>query len=138
MLARYLAGMPVERVTALDVDPWVLSARIRPGSARQGAPARQRFWAAAAGGATHASVDWRMRDGEYSLVVMNADGTRGVRASGRLAVTMPRLAPFSVVGVAIGLALLAGGIAAPVAGARSRPRRDPMSRPSTSHVRSSR
>ncbi len=117
----YLRGAPIETVTDLDVDPYRLDKRARPGTRRPGRPADQRFWVAQASGRDSATLRWRIRDGAYRVVVMNADGSRGVRADGDVGLTVPHLPAIAWSVVGGGLLLLAGGMTAIVLGAR-RPR----------------
>ena len=105
---RYLAGAPIDRVTDLEVDPFRLTTRARPGSTTPSAPAAQSFWTTSDSG-TSASITWKISDGSYRLVVMNADATPGVAADSDAALTIPHL-------FAIGLAALIGGAVVAIAG----------------------
>jgi hypothetical protein len=69
-----------------------------------------------------AKLSWKVRDGDYRLVLMNADGSRGVHTHGRVGLTVPHLPAVAWTLVGGGLLLLAGGITAIVLGART-PRR---------------
>ena len=52
----------------------------RQGGAPEGPPAEQTFWAASATGAGEQTLEWEPEDGSWNVVVMNADGSRGVAA----------------------------------------------------------
>jgi hypothetical protein len=106
---RYLKGAPVERVDDLEVEPLALSTTTRPGSRKPEPPVRQDFWVAKSTGPGEASIDWEVRDGDYKLVVMNADGSRGVEADAMFGVDIPFL-PALALGVLIvgGIAVIAG------------------------------
>jgi hypothetical protein len=99
---QYLAGSSVERITDLEADPFKLKTVPRDGSARPAAPATQTFWTARATGPT-ATLNWKISDGAYRLVIMNADASPAVDASGRVGLTVPHL-------FAIGLGILIGGV----------------------------
>jgi hypothetical protein len=74
------------------------------GAARAvGDPAAQPFWLASATGPGEATLRWEAVDGEYAVVVANADGSRGVTATVRGALQVPDLS-------ALGGGLLAAGI----------------------------
>jgi hypothetical protein len=106
---RYLKGAPIERVEDLEVEPLSLASRTRPGSREPKAPVSQDFWVAKSTGPGEASIDWEVRDGRYKLVVMNADGSRGVEADAQFGVDIPFL-PALALGVLIvgGVAIVAG------------------------------
>ncbi|MDT4923018.1 MAG: hypothetical protein QOG01_731 [Pseudonocardiales bacterium] len=99
---QYLTGSSIDRITDLEVDPFKLKTAPRDGSARPAAPASQTFWTAHATGPT-ASFDWKISDGSYRLVVMNADASPSVNANSRLGLTVPHV-------FAIGLGILIGGV----------------------------
>jgi hypothetical protein len=118
---RYLARAAVDKVTDLDVDPFRLKTVRQDGTSRPAVPAEQTFWVARASG-PNASLNWKISDGSYRLVVMNADATAAVGANGRFGLTIPHL-------FAIGVGILVAGIVAAligvvllVIGVRMRPR----------------
>jgi hypothetical protein len=119
----YLAGAPIDEVTDFEIDPFELTRRPRGGSGRPAPPASQDFWVAAASGENIATLDWKLRDGEYRLVLMNADGSRGVAAEGEVKLTLPHVAGIAWTSTGVGLLLLLGGITGVVLGARAQRRR---------------
>ncbi|GIF02051.1 DUF4389 domain-containing protein [Paractinoplanes rishiriensis] len=68
-----------------------------------GDPADQPFWLASATGTSEATLQWDALDGEYAVVVANADGSPGVSATVRGAIQVPDLS-------ALGGGLLAASI----------------------------
>ena len=122
---RYLSGVATDEVTDFDAGPFRSSFRVkrerRAGSAAPGAPGRRPIWVAQSTSRSAAAVDWRVRDGRYRLVVMNADGSPGVATRSAFAVKVPYL-PGVAIGVLVaGLLLTAGGVASATLGSR-RPR----------------
>jgi hypothetical protein len=117
---RYLAGAPIDEVTDFEVDPFELTRRPRPGTARPAPPANQDFWVAQASGRSTAALDWKVRDGEYRLVLMNADGSRPVAADGEVKLSLPRVAGIAWTSTGMGLLLLLGGTAGIVLAIRGR------------------
>jgi hypothetical protein len=105
---RYLAGAPIDRVTDLEVDPFRLTTRARPGSTSPALPTGQSFWATSDSGTT-ARISWTISDGNYRLVVMNPDATPGVATNAQATLKVPHL-------FAIGLAALIGGAVVAIAG----------------------
>jgi hypothetical protein len=115
---RYLAGAPVDKVSDLEVDPFKVVRDRRPGSKQLAAPGAQTFWVAKNEGVDSAAVRWKVRDGNYRLVVMNADGSRGVNTRADAGLTVPNAPGFSWALMGGGLVLLLGGAAATVVGMR--------------------
>ena len=104
----YLAGAPIDKVTDLEVDPFRLETVRRDGAAQPQQPATQKFWTAQASG-PDPQLSWKISDGSYRLVVMNADASPGVGINGRFALTVPHL-------FAIGVGILVAGVIAALIG----------------------
>ncbi len=112
-----------------DVDSYLAGvARRVPGRdrgvERAGGPPAQPpgdvdIWVASASGSGEQVVFWAPRAGEWTLVVMNADGSRGVSAEVELAATVPWLNELGVVLLAVGVALIVLGGLLVAAGIRS-------------------
>lgn len=96
----YLRG--VERETVRDFWGRHDSSRAS-GSAPAGSPADQRFWAATASGSGRQALDWKVRDGDWVAVLMNADGSRAVDAKIRIGAELDNLGW-------IGTGILGGGL----------------------------
>jgi hypothetical protein len=110
---RYLASVSIDEVTDFEIEPFELQRRARDGSRRPGPPASQGFWVAEGTGPERATVSWKVRDGDYRLVVMNADGSPSVSVAGDVRLTLPhveRIAWGLVIGGGV-LMLFAGGVA---------------------------
>lgn len=119
----YLAGAPVDEVTDFEIDPFELTRRPRGGTTRPAPPASQDFWVAEATGRDTAALDWKVRDGEYRLVLMNADGSRPVAADGEVKLDLPHVASIAWALTGAGLLLLLGGAAGIVLATRARGQR---------------
>ena len=98
---RYLAGASIDRVTDFETVPWSLEKHRVEGTKTPVPPARQSFWVTKSTGST-ASIDWKVRDGDYRVVVMNADGSRGVATDSRFEVEIPHLATIALIGLIAG------------------------------------
>ena len=110
---RYLAGADVDLVTDFGVSPFRLSTQHQPGTAVLPPPGDQGFWVARAEARSGtARLSWPVQDGDYRVVLMNADGSPGVDVDGRFAVVLPSAFGISMTVLATGLGLaLLGGLA---------------------------
>jgi hypothetical protein len=81
-VSRYLNR--VAHTSVSDVDSWPFEADYEEsavaGDRRPAPPGEQSFWAASAQGAGPQKLEWDVEDGDWSVVVMNADGSAGVDA----------------------------------------------------------
>ena len=97
----YLAGVSYTRASKLDLDPFKVTYTAHAGNADPGRPADQPFWAASTSGQGTSALTWKIKSGEWSIVVMNADGSPGVSAD----VTAGAKVPW-VIWAGIGLTVL--------------------------------
>jgi hypothetical protein len=81
-------------------------------------PARQQFWAATANGRGTQTVSWKLKHGDWEIVVMNADGTAGVDAAVNMGVHTPPLLGLGLAVVALGIMVGVGGFALVYRGTR--------------------
>ncbi len=114
-VAAYLAG--TAHASVADIDSPLLGGvdvglRAHDGTRRPTAPTEQGFWAASAHGSGTQSMTWEVRDGDWSVVVMNADGSSGVDAAVSAGADVPFLASAAWIALGSGLVLLAmaGGL----------------------------
>jgi hypothetical protein len=120
---RYLAGADVDVVQNFDLAPFTLTTDRRPGTAAPAAPGAQGFWVARAEATTGvAALTWTVRDGDYRVVVMNADASTGIDVDGTFGIVIPRAYALSMTVLVIGLVLLALGFALLLVGLLQRPR----------------
>jgi hypothetical protein len=108
---RYLASVPVDEVTDFEIDPFELKRTAHEGSRRPAPPASQQFWVASGSGRDTATLRWKVRDGDYRLVLMNADGSTRVDVDGDVGLTLPHVARTAWMLVGLGMLLALGGIA---------------------------
>jgi hypothetical protein len=114
----YLAG--VSHSTVTDVDTWPFSADYddHAGHRRPVAPAESQIWDAPQQGSGKQTLNWEIRDGDWSVVVMNADGSRGVDADVSTGAKAPFLNELGWSAVGSGSFALLAGVALLVAGFR--------------------
>ena len=77
---RYLAGVPHTTVEDVDVAPFRADYERQSGHRHPVSPEHAGIWQASSQGTGKQSIDWKVDDGDYSVVVMNADGSLGVDA----------------------------------------------------------
>lgn len=77
-VSRYLRGASHELVSDIDYSPFSADYRRLDGEAKPDAPAAHRFWTASVEGSGRQTLTWDAEDGDWSVVVMNADASRGV------------------------------------------------------------
>jgi hypothetical protein len=103
LAAAYLDGVQRTVVDEVGNDAGAAAQTQMPGGAPAGRPGDQTFWAQQATGSGPQQVDWSPATGNWTVVVMNADGSAGVNADLRAGATVPALT-----GIAWGL--LVGGL----------------------------
>jgi hypothetical protein len=105
----YLSGVAFDEVVDFEVDPFELDKRPHPGVDGAARPGDQAFWVADGSGTE--ALDWKIREGDYRLVLMNADGTPGVDTGVELKVAFPHVAAIAWTSIGLGvLVALAGYI----------------------------
>jgi hypothetical protein len=111
---RYLGASAHSVVTDVHLDPFEADYRSRPGARAPADPAAQDFWAASAHGSGPQTLTWKVRHGGWSIVVMNADGSRGVDAGVSAGASLPILTPlgWGLAGAGLLLALAAAALIA--------------------------
>jgi hypothetical protein len=107
-VAKYLGSVAHANVQDIDFDPFRVTYLPVAGGAPQGPPTGQRFWAVSASGVGTQTVTWKVRDGDWSVVLMNADGSRGVVADVDLGARLSFLL-WVAIGSLIGGVLVIGG-----------------------------
>jgi hypothetical protein len=100
----YLDSVAYDQLTGLRFSPYQLNYTAHGGGA-PAVPTTETFWEAQASGAGNQTLTWTVVPGQWIVVLMNADGSRGITAD----VTVGATAPF-LFAIALGL-LIAGVIA---------------------------
>jgi hypothetical protein len=104
-VAAYLNGVGHDEVSDFDVDPFKLSTTTRSGDEPSAAPATQSFWVASATGAGPTTLTWPATGGDWSVVIMNADGSRNVAVDLSVGGKLPAVEGITI-GAFIGAVLL--------------------------------
>jgi hypothetical protein len=107
-VAKYLGSVAHANVQDIDFDPFRAKYLPIAGGAPQGPPTEQHFWAVSASGVGTQTVTWKVRQGDWSVVLMNADGSRGVVADIDLGAKLSFLL-WVAIGSLLGGVLVIGG-----------------------------
>ncbi|AHD20091.1 membrane protein [Rhodococcus pyridinivorans SB3094] len=113
----YLSGVAHTVVTDLRFEPFEVTYRDVPGGDTPAAPYAQQFWVASAEGTGTQQVEWDLRDGTWTVVVMNADASAGIGVDVRAGIHIDLLGPAVLALLILGLVLLAVGVPLLFAGA---------------------
>jgi hypothetical protein len=117
-VAAYLNGVSQDQIRDVDVSPNRVRYRRREGEAIPAPPGDQAFWAEQITTGQATDLTWKVESGDWTVVVMNADPSRGIDVDARLGIKVGWFLP-TVIGLAVGgLILLAGGTALAVIGGR--------------------
>jgi hypothetical protein len=103
-VAKYLDGVRRDEVSDLDVDPFELVVTTQPGGRPAAAPATQSFWVASEMGTGRRTLGWNATEGDWTVVIMNADGSPFVDADVSIGGKLPAVQGIAV-GALIGSAL---------------------------------
>ena len=117
-VSRYLAGAGYDRVVRVAWPGGAGTEAVLGNGSTPGPPGEQTWWESSDEGDT-ASVSWTVRDGDWAVVVMNADGSRDVDVAGTVEVELPILGPIALGMLITGLVILLIGALMTVSGARS-------------------
>ena len=121
---RYLAAVGFDEATDFSVRPFELTTTRHPGDASAAPPTGQTFWVASADSRTVANLTWKVQNGDYRIVVMNADGSPNVNTQVRIELTLPNAFQISLIVLASGLLVVGIGVVVLVRGF-TRGRRQP-------------
>ena len=100
---RYLAGTEHATLTDLDTSPFRATTETVPGARTPADPAAQDIWSASTSGTGTQSLEWDIEEGDWSALVMNADGSPGVDVQASAGADASFLKP-------LGLGLLGGAL----------------------------
>jgi hypothetical protein len=116
----YLAGVPYTTVDDVEVSPFEADYTRHAGNRHPVSPEHAGIWQESSQGTGRQAIDWEIDDGDWSIVVMNADGSLGVDADVSAGANVPFLDElgWSAIGsgafaLVIGLGLIALAVRRP-------------------------
>jgi Domain of unknown function (DUF4389) len=116
-VAAYLDAVERDVVTDLDSDGDPRYEREGAG-APDGPPGDQTFWVVKASGSGEQTLDWEPEDGDWQVVLMNVDATRGVSSELSIGAELDSVLWIGIGTLAVGALLAAGAALAITAGIR--------------------
>ena len=123
-VGQYLDGVAHDEITEWEADQAaILDVEYTPyeGTVSPTPPGGESFWAVSVSGTETQALDWTIEDGDWTAVVMNADGSRGVAAEVAFGALPPSgWDPWHWTAFAAGLVLVAGGALLAYLGLRRR------------------
>jgi hypothetical protein len=119
---RYLRGAGHDLVTDIDYSPFQADYRRLNGDRRPARPSAQGFWAVSLEGSGRQTLSWDVEDGDWSVVVMNADASRGVDVDVKAGAKVDFLDSIGWGAIISGLIALSLSALLAVVGIRRRPR----------------
>ena len=114
----YLAGVSHSTLTDVQTSPFEAEYDNHAGDRRPVAPGDSHIWAASEQGSGKQTLNWEIQDGDWSVVVMNADGSAGVDADISTGAELPFLDELGWTAVGSGSFVLIVGVALLVLGIR--------------------
>jgi len=117
-VARFLQGVDRDQIRDIDVSPNRVRYRRITGETTPTAPGDQTFWAAQITTDTTTDLTWKVESGDWTVVLMNADASRGVDTDARLGIKVGWFLPAAITLLVLGLVLLAGGTVLAILGGR--------------------
>jgi hypothetical protein len=124
-VSAYLSSVAHDRVEDYDDSRSTVSYQRQDGSATPAPPGEQAFWTAQITSAEPEALTWDVESGDWTVVVMNADGSPGIDADARVGIKIDWLLPVSIGAIIVGFLLLVGGTLLAVFATRT-PRRQPL------------
>ncbi len=119
-VSTYVSGVTRDRVQSIDLSAGSVQYDHVDGTRLPASPVRQDFWVARAEGDGTQSLEWDLRPGDWTVVIMNADATAPVAATMELGAHFGILTPLIAALTAGGLVLVALGITLMVLGTKRR------------------
>ena len=105
----WLKGVAHDEVTGANFGPFTTTMARSSGELAPAMPATQLFWAASQSGVGAQTLLWPSAQGDWTIVVANANAQRDVTVDVSVGARTNALLPIGIVAAGIGLVLLLGG-----------------------------
>jgi len=110
----YLDRVERDEITDLDFSPFKADYRRLSGNRSPERPSEQEIWAATG----VQKIDWNVRKGDWSIVIMNRDGSRGVDVQAKAGANAPFIRTLGWILLLPGAAVTVAGLGAMALSAR--------------------
>ncbi len=120
-VAGYLSGVATDEITDLGASSTDVTYRATEGAAPAAPPANEAFWTVSATGPGLQTLEWDLAQGEWTVVVMNADASPLVAVDAEAGARVGVLLGIAIGLLLFGLVLGAGGAALLVWATRKQP-----------------
>jgi hypothetical protein len=122
-VAAYLNGVSHDVIRDFELSPDRVEFRRVTGESTPAPPGQQSFWVAQVTAEQQSQLTWEVESGDWTVVLMNADASRGVDVDARIGIKVDWLLPALIGLLALGLVLLAGGTVLIIVASRGQGRR---------------
>ena len=112
----YLANVSRSQIRNLEYGSFRVGYAKHAGTASPARPGSRSLWAASTSGTGEQQLNWRLRSGQWRVVLMNADGSSGVSADVKVGGTINHVVPVALGVTGGGLLILLLGVAVVYAG----------------------
>ena len=112
----YLANVSRSQIRNIEYGSFSVDYTNRAGNASPARPASSSIWAASTSGTGDQQLTWRIRSGDWRVVLMNADGSSGVSADVKVGGTINHVLAVALGVTGAGLLILLLGAAVVYAG----------------------
>jgi hypothetical protein len=104
-VSQYLSGVTRDRITSIDLAAGSVEYEHVDGMKMPAVPTDENFWVATASGTGSQTLEWTLEQGDWAVVVMNADGSAPVaadmRLSARFGIVTPLMVGLAVAGILV-------------------------------------
>jgi hypothetical protein len=106
----YLAGVGHEQLQDIQVDPFSATYTTSEGDVTPEKPGAQDFWTVSTEGPGQRTLTWKVEEGNWSIVVMNADGSRPVEANVSVGASLPLIGTLAWISLLVGSLFMLAGV----------------------------
>jgi hypothetical protein len=117
-VSSFLDDVSRDQIRDVDLSPDRVSFRRQAGSTMPAPPGEQSFWVRQVTTSEPDVLIWEVESGDWTVVLMNADASRGVDLDARLGIKVDWFLPAAIGLIVGGLVLLGGGAALAIVGGR--------------------
>lgn len=115
---RWLSGVSHAHVREVGFSPFRLDTQPVRGTAEPSPPTSQTFWVASVSGSGAQTLRWATRGGDWSAVIMNANGSSGINVDVTVGANTGILLPIGIGATVFGVVVLGAAALLIVLGAR--------------------